>query len=237
MMRLRRMVMATTILGAVSVVIGIGVSFTATNDTSTVAITAGGIGGGVTDFASVSFAANAVIAGVRPVQAATGTTFVAPAWSPTIDQVVPVATAGDLAIINASGTTGNILVTVSLTNPVGLSKAYSYFNFPIDVYKSTDAGTTWVRQLTGAGSTSIGGSTGVTYLSLTNGFVTFLVAGGANTLYELHVPKFIPTTPAETIIAPPATGTVPTGSFYTIDTTSAGIAIAPAISVTVTAAG
>lgn len=229
--------MAATVLGAISLVVGTGVSFTATNDTSTVAITAGGIGGGVTDFASVSFSANAVITGVRPVQAATGTTFVAPAWSPTIDQVVPVTTAGDLAIINASGTTGNILVTASLTNPVGLSKAYSYFNLPISIYKSTNAGTTWTRQLTGAGNTTFGDSNGVTYLSLTNGFVSFLVAGGANTLYELHISKFIPTSLTEAITAAPATGTVPLGSFYTIDTTSAGTSLAPAISVTVTAAG
>ncbi len=236
--RLRRVVLLSTILGALALVVGTGVSFTATNDTSTVAISAGGINsGGVTDFASVSFSANAVITGVRPVEATTGTTFVQPAWAPTVDQVVPVSTAGDLAIINASGTTGNILVTVTLTNPVGLSRAYSYFNLPIDIYQSTNAGASWHRQTSGAAGTRLGDSTGITYLSLTNGYVSFLLAGGTNTLYELHIPKVIPSSSTETVDAtalPGGTGTVPTGSFYTIDATGT---LAPSISVTLTAAG
>ncbi|MBM4436438.1 MAG: hypothetical protein FJ029_04205 [Actinobacteria bacterium] len=46
-------------------------------------------------------------------------------WNPIVGQVAEVTTAGDLALIDARGTSANFIVTVSLLNIVALSGDYS----------------------------------------------------------------------------------------------------------------
>ncbi|HEX76956.1 MAG TPA: hypothetical protein G4O03_00880 [Dehalococcoidia bacterium] len=92
---------------------------------------------------------------------------------------------GDLYVVDLTTYTGDVLVTLYLNNPVDLTAAYSYLNMAICVYKATawnDAdlnNTVDPDELTWEtiGSPSYGVSNGAydTYLTLTNGYVSFVV--------------------------------------------------------------
>jgi hypothetical protein len=207
--RLRRTVATVLGVGAALLVAGAGFAFLNTNGTATTAVTAGGTAQG--NFADVYTAsppvAWALAGGTGSPQSAQ--------WTPVLNSVSTVTQAGDLAIVDATGTSGNILVTVALTNPAALSGDYAYMNLPIVVKACTLSGSTCTWQdATDANGNAIGASA-PQYLTLTNGYLTFLLQGGTGKYYEIEI----------------ATG----GSFFTISTTAGSLS--PAFLVTTAAAG
>ena len=90
-----------------------------------------------------------------------------PAWSPSTDATGNITTPGDLYYIDTGTYQGDLFVTLSLTNPTELTKSYTYLNLLINVYKRQGVDG-WV---------AVEGST--TYLTLTNGYVSFLIPGAS----------------------------------------------------------
>lgn len=60
-----------------------------------------------------------------------------PGWSPTLNTAGEVATSGDLALVDATGTP--LILNVYVTNLVGLQGDYSSFAFPVHVYQNETA--------------------------------------------------------------------------------------------------
>lgn len=207
-------------------------AFLNTNGLGTTSISAGGLSGANNEYADVLMGGTVLTNSA--VWAASGTTAAQGAvWSPVVGQVVTIGSsagdkAGDVAMIDAGGTTRNILVTLSVTNPAQLSADYSYMNLPIAVVSCINTAsacatqTNWGANIKGDGATAGTDANGTalpttgspTYLTLTNGSVSFLLKGGTGNLYELEIP----------------TG----GSFYTVSTTAGSLS--PSFMVTTTAA-
>lgn len=213
--RFRKMAMMAAALAGVGLLAATGFAFLQTNGSATTSIQAGGISGAANEFADV------VTSGAPPTAftnwaASNSSTAQAAVWQPVVGQVVPVKTPGDVGIIDATGTTGNVLVTLVLSNAASLSADYSYVNLPIVLKQCTLVSTTctWNAVTADANSQPIGDS-GVEYLTLSNGYLSFLVAGGS--YYEVTIP----------------TG----GSFYTISTGASGGTLSPSYLINVQSAG
>lgn len=104
---------------------------------------------------------------------------VRPSWNVTTDAVGRVDTAGDLFVIGGTGFTGDLSATLYLNNAAQLTKAYSYLNLAIVVYKFTDSAWVAAAGMTGANYT--------TYLTLTNGYVSFALPGLAATTTKYSI--------------------------------------------------
>ncbi len=227
--RFRRAVTLGVAMAGAVLLAATGFAFLNTNGSGTTSITAGGLSSNKNQFADVAVGGTGLESAFW---ALSGTASAgAASWSPVVNQVVTVGTAGDLAMIDAGGTTGNILVTLSVTNPASLSSDYSYMNVPIAVVSCVNTATAcqtktnWGASIKGDGTTGGTDANGAvlptaaspTYLTLTNGSVSFLLKGGTSYLYEIEIP----------------TG----GSFYTVSTTSSTTAsLSPSYMVTMTAA-
>jgi hypothetical protein len=99
---------------------------------------------------------------------------VVPSWNVTTGTVGGVDLPGDLFVIGGTGFTGDLSATLYLNNAAQLTKAYSYLNLGIVVYKGVTVAqnTTWEQAEGG----------GIMYLTLTNGYVSFALHGlGATT--------------------------------------------------------
>lgn len=77
--------------------------------------------------------------------------------------------AGDLYVVDATSYTGDIWVTLYLNNPDTLANDYSYMNLTATVYVY---GSGWTV------ATDVNGDPASQVLSLTNGYVSFLLLGG-----------------------------------------------------------
>ncbi len=100
-------------------------------------------------------------------------TNVAPTWSPVLGDPGSI-TAGDLYYIDTQSYTGDVYVTLYISNPDALSLDYSYLNMKANVWYLN--GANW-DQATLVGPDVIGD----VFLTLENGFVSFLLEG--NTQY------------------------------------------------------
>ncbi len=98
---------------------------------------------------------------------------VAPSWTPVINSTENI-TKGSIFWIDPGGYTGNIVVTLYLTNSKDLTSSYTYLNMAIMVHSSTD-GTSW-SEVTNPAFKS-GGKYNY-YLALTNGYTQFTLPGG-----------------------------------------------------------
>ncbi|MBX6350813.1 MAG: hypothetical protein IRZ11_04825 [Clostridia bacterium] len=78
---------------------------------------------------------------------------------------------GDLYVVDATSYSGDIWVTLYLDNPDALANDYSYMNFNVSVYSY--GATAWNT----APATQLNGDPASQVLSLTNGYVSFLLAG------------------------------------------------------------
>ena len=120
-----------------------------------------------------------------------------PSWTPIVNAAGDI-TAGDLFYVNTTGNSGDLVVELSLTNPEALKKNYAYILLLINVYSGGEG--SWA-QATRADSSAIG----TVYLTLTNGYVSFILDGDI-----------------EYVI------TIDGGSFFCIDTNASGGSLSPA---------
>ena len=104
------------------------------------------------------------------------------AWSPIEGQSVKVTTSGDIAVIDARGLAGNVFITLTLTNASDLAAAYSYFILPIEIEVFNNGGSSWDSAVVADTANTVA----VQYLTLSNGFLTFLVDGGS--IYGITIP-------------------------------------------------
>lgn len=202
-------IVAVAILVAVS-----AVTFASTSGTSSVSISAGGVSG---DLASVTAAGSATsFLKYGTYTAGSTTKYRNPAWSPVANSAGSISTTGDLYSVDTTGNTGNVLVTIYLDNPNALAKNYTYLNLKVNIWKKGasyvaptvgSAGTNGWEQATLSGGTAIG----TVYLTMSNGYTSFILAGDAE--YDI---------------------TVDGGSYFCISTdTSGGGSLSPSFYVTV----
>jgi hypothetical protein len=102
----------------------------------------------------------------------------APTWSP-IAGTTGSVTKGSLYYIDPQQYTGDLLVTLYLNNPADLTKAYSYLNMAIMAQSSAN-GTSW----SAVTSFQTNGNYNY-YLTLTNGYVSFVLPGGSKYLISI----------------------------------------------------
>lgn len=118
-----------------------------------------------------------------------------PSWSPTLNTAGEVASDGDMALVDATGTP--LIVNVFVTNLVGLQGDYSSFAFPMHVYQNktgTCTGGTGAKACEWEEDKSLS----ETYLTNTEGNLSFSLPSGH--FYDITLNKG--------------------GSFYTISTTA-----------------
>jgi hypothetical protein len=171
------------------------VAFARNTSTTAVSISAGGISGAASTSLTALDAGDTVIkykysTGAGPY------VFHAPSWAPIADQA-GIVTAGDVYYLDTTGYTGDILVTIYITNTAALQKDYSLLLLQANVWNGTTGAFT---QATYADGTAIG----TVYLSIVNGAASFILNG--NTEYCF---------------------TIDGGSYYCIDTDAAGGSLSP----------
>ncbi len=98
---------------------------------------------------------------------------VPPSWSPVINTAGSI-TKGSIFWIDPGNYTGDLLVTVYLTNSAALTSYYTYVNMAMMVHSSPD-GTTW-SEVTNPPFKTAGKYN--YYLALTNGYAQFKLPGG-----------------------------------------------------------
>ncbi|MDO8567576.1 MAG: hypothetical protein Q7R57_02540 [Dehalococcoidales bacterium] len=97
----------------------------------------------------------------------------APSWTP-VQNTAGNITAGDLYYIDPQNYTGSLLVMVYLTNVGDLAHGYSYLNQGVNFYATSNNST--YTALTG----TMGTAPNLTYyLTLSNGYVSFILPAGS----------------------------------------------------------
>ncbi len=140
-----------------------------------------------------------------------------PSWSPTANSPGSVTTHGDIAVIDATqiSSSANVIVNLYITNLAALSKDYSSFTFPVNVYQATPTSNltavTW-----NAASSIVTQSPFASFLTDTTGVLSFALPGGK--FYELTMEG-----PSD-----PGAG----GSFFCISTTASGGSLSPSFFIT-----
>ena len=189
--RTRRFAVVGAVVAAVALLVGTAVTFTAENGNDTFTITSSAAAAGSVSLRTVDTVADLATQGTAPNtwKISGATTGAAPAWTPVLNNAVSVTTPGDIAIIDARGlTSGNILITLSLTNAAQIDADHNYFILPVDLWVwQTD--TVWAAANTGNGdSLPLTGGTPIAtqYLSTSNGYLTWTVDGTG--VYEITIP-------------------------------------------------
>jgi hypothetical protein len=172
------------------------ITFSENSASASVSISAGGNGGQISTVKNVTDA-NATTKMKYSTGSSAPYAGVSASWTPVINTAGTV-TAGDLYHVDTTGYTGDVLVTVYLTNAGMLVRDYTYLNFQVNVWSGTSGA--WI-QATRADSSAIGS----VYLTEINGSVNLVLAG--NTEYCI---------------------TIDGGSYYCISTNAAGGSLSPA---------
>jgi hypothetical protein len=171
------------------------IAFAQTTATATVAISAGSNSGGASSIKTLND-----VGGSIALKYSTGTeapfTHVAPDWEPIVEQPGAIS-AGDVFYIDCTSYTGDVLVTLHLTNASELSRDYSYLDMQVNVWEGTSEA--W-DQATEADNSTIG----TVYLTIINGETTFILHG--DTEYCISIDG---------------------GTYYCIDTDAAGGSTSP----------
>ena len=90
-----------------------------------------------------------------------------PNWSPVIDEAGSI-TPGDVFLVDCGNYTGDVQVTLYLTNPNKLTKDYTFLNMQVNVWK--DVTGVWTQSALADGS-----AIGTVYLTIHDGFVSFIL--------------------------------------------------------------
>jgi hypothetical protein len=183
------------VLALILLMTATAVTFAQTTATASVNINAGGTSGNA---ATIKTLAN--VGGSIQLKYSTGTgapyTHVAPEWVPIVEHAGAV-TAGDIYYVDAGDYTGDILVTINLTNPEELSLDYSYLNLNVNVWEGSSGD--WSQAAEADGS-----AIGTVYLTLINGSTTFILHGATEYCISLDG-----------------------GSYYCINTNATGGSLSP----------
>ncbi|HXX59367.1 MAG TPA: hypothetical protein VEI27_01675 [Dehalococcoidales bacterium] len=165
---------------ALVLVVLTAVTFARPTSSSTVTITAAS-SGDVSTVQSVGGSGTSGVANTVALQYATGSsapfTQVSPAWSPAKNASGSI-TSGDVYYADVTNYTGDVRVNIYLTNSGALSKDYSYLNMKVNVWAGASGA--WL-QATNVGS----GDDANDYLTLNNGVVSFVLAGGTH--YDISI--------------------------------------------------
>ena len=173
-----------------------GVSFAQTATTTGVTISEGGVDGHLEE---IKTNAQAIADGIQLRYSGgttTSPTATAPTWTPIVSAAGNI-TAGDIFYVNSVGGIGDLHAQLYLTNPEELKKNYSYILLQINVWSGGEGN--WSQA-----SRANGDSIGTVYLTLSNGYVNFIL--DSNTEYAI---------------------TVDGGSFFCIDTDASGGSLSP----------
>jgi len=142
-----------------------------------------------------------------------------PSWAPTANSAGSVSQGGDIAIIDASQTTGPVVVNLYVTNLAALQQDYSSFAFPINVYETVGASGSGGTSTWAASSSVVTQSPFSSYLTDTSGVISFSLPAGK--YYDI------------TMEGGDSASGVGGGSFYCISTsTTGGAALAPSFFIT-----
>jgi hypothetical protein len=143
-----------------------------------------------------------------------------PSWSPVAGSPGTVTTAGDLALVDATGVPNYATVNMYVANLSALAIDYSSFAFPINVYKTTcsSAGScgAWQEELSSPSYTYITDTSGVLTFNLPTGYYYDIVMEGTN--HTTSSPSGSPTTGPSSAVG---------GSFYTTQTSGSGGSLSP----------
>lgn len=223
--RFRKMAMVGVAVAAAGLLAATGFAFLSTNSSASTTVTAGGIAGANNEFADVT--TSSIPSGIN----STSTWFASGAttpttqnlWTPVVGQVGSVTTPGDIAMVDTTGqSSGDVLITLVLANAAALDQDYAYMNLPITIWScaagaSCLGGTSpsgWTSVTADANSNTIGNN-GTSYLTLSNGYLSFLLP--ADAVYEFAIPKG--------------------GSFFTISSNTTTGSLSPSYLVNVQSAG
>lgn len=189
----RRGVRRYAVLGSVAagliLIAATSASFLATNGTATASVTSTGSGtaGDVytpscTTSSGTTTCTSPTITGITTLDwgASASTTPQEAAWSAAQGEVTSVTTAGDVAVVDATG--GQTLITVTLTNAAAMTGAYTYVNIPIEIYKCTLS--------SGTCDMAVDANQSKQYLTFSDATLTFDVntSDSTDTYYEVVVP-------------------------------------------------
>ncbi len=119
----------------------------------------------------VAFAQSQAAAGLTPVQIQAVAPSSAPTWQVFGGAIGGVDMPGDLFYIDVTGSAGDMVATLYLTNTRELCHGYRYLVLKIGLYAWSSDGR-WQRAVSGDG-----GLIPDTYLTLRNGQVSFLLSG------------------------------------------------------------
>ncbi len=121
-------------------------------------------------------------------------TYQAPSWTPAAGSAGAVTSGGDLALIDASGASSNVILDVYITNLQDMAADYSSFAFPINIYSCASACSTASAWTAVSGDSS--------YITSSGGFYSVSLPAGA--WYDLTIESG--------------------GEYYCVATTTSGLA-------------
>jgi hypothetical protein len=176
---------------------GTAITFSQNSASASVTITAGGNNGDISTIKTIADIDTDT--GLKYSTGDSGAYTAVPAsWSPVVNTAGTV-TKGDLYYVDTTGYTGDVLVTVYMTNAGMLVRDYNYLDFQVNVWSGTSG--SWTTQATRADGSPIG----TVFLTEINGSVNLVLAGA--TKYCI---------------------TIDGGSYYCISTSAAGGSLSPA---------
>lgn len=149
--------------------------------------------------------------------AATSGTFTPPSWSPVTNSAGAVSQSGDLALVDASAATSNVILDIYITNLQALGLDYSSFAFPINIYQCSTTTTCTGSSSWSAVGTTANPNSDFSYLTSSSGFYSVSLPPG----YWYDV----------TLDASTSNGG---GEFYCISTNASGGSLAPSFFFTAT---
>lgn len=155
-------------IAAVLLLAATAITFARNTSATSISISAGAQSGVAS---TISTSADALPA--HKLKYSPGAAWVTPTWSPVMGDPGSI-TAGDIYYIDTTSYTGDVIISVYLTNPDELHTDYSYLNMNVSVwFYDTDH---WAQASLSGGGT---GDTSGKYLTLNNGYLSFIVAGNA----------------------------------------------------------
>ena len=169
------------VLGAI-----LGISFTADTGTTSVSVSSGGGAGKLVYPIGPAASGNTVPSALDTHTLQNGTVVGSgstssnqlPTWSAAAGVAGSVGTAGDLAVIDgttsSAGGAASIQLTVYVTNLNALGADYTSWAFPLEVYSTTNGGTSWTPVAASA-----------QFITHTLGFLSYSLPTGGTTYYDV----------------------------------------------------
>ena len=164
----------------------LGISFTADTGTTSVSVSSGSGAGKLVYTVGPAASGNTMPSALNSSTLKRGTTVGSgttsanqlPTWSAAPGVAGSVSTAGDLAVIDgtttSAGGAATVQLTIYITNLGALGADYTSWAFPLEVWSTTNGGSTW----------SLVSNTSQ-FITHTLGFLSFSLPTGASTYYDV----------------------------------------------------